>query len=41
MLARFVDAELTRAERFESAVHPDPARAQELCEAFFERVVAR
>lgn len=41
VLARFVDAELTRAERFESAVHPDPARAQELCEAFFERVVAR
>jgi predicted nucleotidyltransferase len=41
VLARFVDAELTRAERFENAVRPDPAEAQELCEAFFERVVAR
>ena len=41
VLARFVDAELTRAERFESAVRPDSAEAQELCEAFFERVVAR
>jgi len=41
VLARFVDTELTRAERFESAVRPDPAEAQKLCEAFFERVVAR
>lgn len=41
VLARFVDAELTRAERFESAVRPDPAEAQGLCEAFFERMVAQ
>jgi uncharacterized protein len=41
VLSRFVDVELTRAERFESAVRPDPAEAQELCEAFFERVLAR
>jgi predicted nucleotidyltransferase len=39
VLARFVDAELTRAERFESAVRSDPAEAQKLCEAFFERAV--
>jgi predicted nucleotidyltransferase len=41
VLARFVDAELTRAERFESAVHPDSAEARKLCETFFERVVVR
>jgi hypothetical protein len=37
VLARFMDAELTRAERVESAVRPDSAEARELCETFFER----
>ena len=41
LLARLVDAELTRAERFESAVRPGSEEAQELSEAFFERVVTR
>jgi hypothetical protein len=41
VVARFVQAELGRPEHFESAVRPNPAGAQELCEAFFERVVAR
>ena len=36
-----MDATTVTAERFESAVRPDPAQAQELCETFFERVVAR
>ena len=41
VLARFVNAELIRAERFESVVRPDSAEARGLCETFFERVVVR
>jgi hypothetical protein len=41
VLARFVDAELARAERFEAAVSSTPAAAQDFCEVFFERMVSR